>query len=72
MFNRAVFRNAMVGILLISGFSSFAQADALEDGRLVVVEAEQHTGYGVNDCVVDLVSDYLIDRVIPDDDTECA
>jgi pimeloyl-ACP methyl ester carboxylesterase len=52
--------------------STMAMADALEDGRLVVVEAEQHTGYGVNDCVVDLVSDYLVDRVAPDDDTECA
>jgi hypothetical protein len=52
--------------------STRAMADALEGGRLVVVEAEQHTGYGVNDCVVDLVSDYLVDRVVPDDDTECA
>jgi pimeloyl-ACP methyl ester carboxylesterase len=52
--------------------STMAMADALEDGRLVVVEAEQHTGYGVNDCVVDLVSDYLVDRIAPDDDTECA
>ncbi|MGB1382111.1 MAG: alpha/beta hydrolase, partial [Ilumatobacteraceae bacterium] len=52
--------------------STEAMADALEDGRLVVVEAEQHTGYGVNDCVVDLVSDYLVDRIAPDDGTECA
>ena len=52
--------------------STRAMADSHEDGRLVVVEAEQHTGYGVNDCVVDLVSDYLVDRVIPDDDTECS
>ena len=31
--------------------SSRAMADALEDGRFVIVEANQHTGYGVNDCV---------------------
>ena len=34
-------------------------ADTLEDGRLVVVDADQHTGYGVNDCVDDVVDDYL-------------
>ena len=31
--------------------SSRAMADALEDGRFVIVVANQHTGYGVNDCV---------------------
>ena len=41
--------------------STQAMADALEDGRLVVVEADQHTGYGVNACVIDVVNDYLID-----------
>lgn len=51
--------------------STRAMAAALEDGRLVVVEAEQHTGYGVNRCVVDVVNDYLIDLVAPDDETEC-
>jgi pimeloyl-ACP methyl ester carboxylesterase len=51
--------------------STRAMAATLEDGRLVVVEAEQHTGYGVNRCVVDVVNDYLIDLVPPDDGTEC-
>ena len=51
--------------------STRAMAAALEDGRLVVVEAEQHTGYGVNRCVVEVVNDYLIDLVAPDDETEC-
>jgi pimeloyl-ACP methyl ester carboxylesterase len=51
--------------------STRAMAATLEDGRLVVVEADQHTGYGVNTCVVDLVNDYLIDLVPPADDTEC-
>ena len=36
-------------------------ADALEDGRLVIVDADQHTGYNVNSCVNDLVNDYLVD-----------
>jgi hypothetical protein len=37
-----------------------AMAAALEDGRLIVVEADRHTGYGVNDCVVSAVNDYLL------------
>ena len=32
-----------------------------EDGRLVVVTAAQHTGYGVNECVIDVVNKYLVD-----------
>jgi hypothetical protein len=38
-------------------------AQALEDGRLVVVTADQHTGYGVNQCSYDVVDNYLIDPV---------
>ena len=55
-------------------YAEEALAWLIEDGIAaeVVVEAEQHTGYGVNDCVVDLVSDYLVDRIAPDDGTECA
>ena len=51
--------------------STVRMAEALEDGRLVVVEADQHTGYGVNRCVIELVNDYLIDLDAPDDGTEC-
>jgi pimeloyl-ACP methyl ester carboxylesterase len=47
------------------------QADALEDGRLVIVEADQHTGYGVNDCVDDAVDDYLVDLRAPEDGLTC-
>ena len=47
-------------------------ADALEDGRLVVVEADQHTGYTVNTCVNEVVNDYLVALEPPDDGTECA
>ena len=46
-------------------------AGALEDGRLVVVDADQHGGYKVNDCVDDIVHDYLIDLQVPDAETEC-
>lgn len=51
--------------------STVRMAEALEDGRLVVVEADQHTGYGVNRCVIDLVNEYLIDLVAPENGTEC-
>ncbi|HAP76341.1 MAG TPA: alpha/beta hydrolase [Acidimicrobiaceae bacterium] len=43
--------------------STEAMADALEDGRLVIVTADQHTGYGVNQCAYDVIDDYLIDPV---------
>lgn len=52
--------------------SSRAMADSLDDGRFVVVEANQHTGYGVNDCVNDVVDDYLIHLEAPADETVCA
>ena len=51
--------------------STVRMAETLEDGRLVVVEADQHTGYGVNRCVIEVVNDYLIDLEPPDDETEC-
>jgi pimeloyl-ACP methyl ester carboxylesterase len=52
--------------------STRAMAETLEDGRLVIVEADQHTGYGVNDCVVELVDDYLIDLIAPETETLCS
>ncbi len=51
--------------------STEAMAEALEDGRLVIVEADQHTGYGVNDCIVETVNSYLIDLVPPPDGILC-
>jgi hypothetical protein len=51
--------------------SSRRMAEALEDGRFVVVVADEHTGYGVNRCVVDVVNDYLIDLDAPVSGTEC-
>lgn len=51
--------------------STVRMSNTLEDGRLVIVEADQHTGYGVNRCVIDVVNDYLIDLQAPADETEC-
>lgn len=53
--------------------STESMAQALEDGRLVVVTADQHTGYGVNQCSEDVVDRYLIDPVAnaPADGTVC-
>ena len=51
--------------------STRAMAEALEDGRFVVVEADQHTGYNVNTCINEVVNDYLVDLVPPTDGTEC-
>ena len=48
-------------------------ADSLEDGRLVIVTGNQHTGYGVNACSSDIIEQYLIDPVkdAPTDGAEC-
>jgi pimeloyl-ACP methyl ester carboxylesterase len=51
--------------------SSRSMSDSLEDGRLVVVDANQHTGYGANRCVIDVVNQYLIDLQPPPDETTC-
>jgi len=44
---------------------------ALEEGRLIVVTAEQHTGYNVNSCVNEAVDKYLIDLQAPDNELDC-
>lgn len=52
--------------------SSRAMARALQQGSLVIVHADQHTGYGVNDCVDEAVDGYLIDPTnVPEDGLEC-
>ncbi len=45
--------------------SSRKMTAALEDGRLVVVQANQHTGYRVNACVDEAVDGYLVDPAKP-------
>ena len=52
--------------------STRLMADQLEDGRLVEVTANQHTGYGVNNCVIDVVNKYLLELEPPDDGTACS
>jgi hypothetical protein len=49
-------------------------ARTLEGGHLVVVKADQHTGYGANRCVDDAVDQYLIDPKghVPADETTCS
>ena len=53
--------------------STRRMADSLEDGRLVIVTANQHTGYGVNVCSSDIIEQYLVDPVAnaPTDGAEC-
>ena len=53
--------------------STRAMAAALQDGRLVIVTANQHTGYGVNQCSSDVIEQYLVDPVknAPENGTEC-
>jgi pimeloyl-ACP methyl ester carboxylesterase len=51
--------------------STRVMADTLEDGRLIIVTADKHTGYGENDCVDDAVHRYLIDLVPPEDELQC-
>ena len=40
--------------------SSRKMASTLEDGRLIVVTDNRHTGYGSNECVIGAVDSYLI------------
>lgn len=44
---------------------------SLENGVLVTVNAEGHTGYGTNECVVSAVDSYLITTTPPADGTTC-
>ena len=46
-------------------------ADALEDGVLLIVVADQHTGYGVNDCSIEVVDGYLVDLDVPAERHRC-
>lgn len=51
--------------------SSRKAARALEQGIFITVKADQHTGYGVNACIVETVDTYLIDLVAPKDGKIC-
>lgn len=51
--------------------SSRNMAQTLEDGRLIVVTDNRHTGYGSNQCVVDAANDYLITTNIEWSEKNC-
>jgi len=51
--------------------STRKMAQGLEQGILIVVNANQHTGYGANNCVVKAVDDYLIKLTVPPNETTC-
>ena len=51
--------------------SSENMTKALEQGTLLVVEADQHTGYSVNDCSQKTVDNYLITQRPPAAGTRC-
>jgi hypothetical protein len=51
--------------------STRTAAKNLEEGVLVIVEADRHTGYGLNTCVVTAVDAYLISLTVPKNETYC-
>ncbi|MEO6124100.1 MAG: alpha/beta hydrolase, partial [Ilumatobacteraceae bacterium] len=77
---RATITGAGAGPILVVGTtgdpstplaSSRNMAKALKEGVLLVVDANQHTGYDVNACSKATVDAYLIDLTVPADGTEC-
>ena len=51
--------------------SSRNMARALEDGRLIVVTENRHTGYGANACVTDAVNKYVVTAEITWTEKQC-
>lgn len=51
--------------------SSRAMAGDLEGGVLVVVDANQHTCFGATQCADQIFTDYLVDLVVPENETFC-
>lgn len=51
--------------------SSRNMANTLEDGRLIVVTANRHTGYGANDCVISSVNTYLLTAAVDWEEKQC-
>ncbi len=52
--------------------SSRKMASAMDDGRLIVVTGNQHTGYGTGKCVNALVDDYLVTLKAPKNESTCS
>ncbi|MFM8554126.1 MAG: alpha/beta hydrolase [Acidimicrobiales bacterium] len=51
--------------------SSRKMAETLEDGRLIVVDAQRHTGYGANDCVTGAVDQFLVTTKVTFSEKSC-
>ena len=51
--------------------SSRNMATALEDGRIVVVTDNRHTGYGSNNCVIEAVNNYLLTAEVSWNEKQC-
>jgi pimeloyl-ACP methyl ester carboxylesterase len=77
---RAVITGAGAGPIVVCGTTGDAatplestrnMAEALEDGRLIIVQADQHTCYGVDPCADELIDDYLVNLNAPPEVTEC-
>ncbi len=45
--------------------------ESLEDGRLIIIDADQHTCYGADPCADELIDDYLVNLNAPPPVTEC-
>ena len=52
--------------------SSRKMAAAMNDGRLIVVTGNQHTGYGTGKCVNGLVDKYLVTLTAPKNESTCS
>jgi pimeloyl-ACP methyl ester carboxylesterase len=48
-----------------------SMAETLENGVLLTVEANQHTGYGANNCAMETVDAALIDKKMPNAEKVC-
>ena len=46
-------------------------AASLEDARLIIIDANQHTCYGADPCADELIDDYLVNLIAPPPVTEC-
>ena len=51
--------------------SSRNMTKALEDGRLIVVTDNRHTGYGANSCVIEAVNKYLLTAQVSWNEKQC-
>ena len=48
-----------------------AVAGQLESGVLISYDGNEHTSYGLSDCVTGIVDEYLVNLIVPPDDMDC-